>query len=108
MKNIRNPAYPLLLPFFLVMGAFFVMPLLLIVLYSFMKSGPYGGVGGGFFPAAYVQILFEKDFDGKLRFNPTYLEVFLRSVKQAGICTLLSLLAGFPVAYHMATRPPEQ
>ena len=108
MKNIRNPAYPLLLPFFLVMGAFFVMPLLLIVLYSLMKSGPYGGVVWEFSPAAYVQILFEKDFDGQLRFNPTYLEVFLRSVKQAGICTLLSIVVGFPVAYHMATRPPQR
>jgi spermidine/putrescine transport system permease protein len=108
MKKILNPAYLLLLPLFLVMGVFFVMPLVLIVAYSFMQAGPYGGVVHEFSLDAYIQILFEKDFDGNLHFSPAYLEVFLRSVKLAGICTLLCVLAGFPTAYHMATRPPEK
>jgi spermidine/putrescine transport system permease protein len=103
-----NKTYALLLPFFIVMGVFFVMPLALIVFYSFMKSGPYGGVVGEFSWEAYVQILFEKDFDGNLHFSPAYLEIFLRSVKLSGICTLLCVLVGFPTAYHMATRPPEK
>jgi spermidine/putrescine transport system permease protein len=90
------------------MGVFFVMPLVLIVAYSFMQAGPYGGVLHEFSLEAYIQILFEKDFDGNLHFNPAYLEVFLRSVKLAGICTLLCVLAGFPTAYHMATRPPDK
>ena len=108
MKKILNPAYLLLLPLFLVMGVFFVMPLVLIVAYSFMQAGPYGGVVHEFSLDAYIQILFEKDFDGNLHFSPAYLEVFLRSVKLAGVCTLLCVLAGFPTAYHMATRPPEK
>ncbi|MCE9506769.1 MAG: ABC transporter permease [Alphaproteobacteria bacterium] len=103
-----SPAYLLLLPFFIIMGVFFVMPLFLIVAYSFMAAGPYGGVVHQFSLDAYLQILFEKDFDGNLHFSPAYLEVFLRSVKLAGVCTLLCVLAGFPTAYHMATRPPEK
>jgi len=109
MRLLKKRApYALLLPFFLAMAAFFIVPLGLIVVYSFLKAGPYGGVLQEFSWDAYVQILFEKDFDGHLAFNPAFLEVFLRSVKLAAICTLLCVAMGFPVACHMATRPPEK
>ncbi len=103
-----NAAYPLLAPFFAVTGVFFVMPLALIVVYSFLKAGPYGGVLREFSWDAYIQIFFEKDFDGHLAFNTAYVEVFLRSLKLAGLCTGLCLLIGFPTACYMAVRPPEQ
>lgn len=90
------------------MGAFFIVPLALIVVYSFLKAGPYGGIVWEFSWDGYIQTLFEKDFDGHLVFSTANLEVFLRSVKLAGTCTLLCVLLGFPVAYHMATRPPEK
>jgi spermidine/putrescine transport system permease protein len=108
MRFLKASPYTLLLPFFLVMGVFFVMPLALIVFYSFMKAGPYGGVVHELSWDAYVQILFEKDFDGQLHFSPAYLEVFIRSLKLSAICTLLCVVVGFPTAYHMATRPPEK
>lgn len=57
---------------------------------------------------AYIQIVYDVDFDGNKVFDMRYLEVFWRSVKLAGICSLLCLLAGFPMAYYMATRPPAQ
>ncbi len=103
-----NRAPALLLPLFAVMGVFFVMPLALIVSYSFLKAGPYGGVVWEFSWDAYTQILFQKDFDGNLSFSTAYLEVFLRSLKLAGICTVLCVLIGFPTAYYMATRSPEK
>ncbi len=107
LKNI--PAvYRLLAPFFLVMGLFFVVPLFLVGLYSFLKPGIAGGVVWEFSWNAYIKILFEKDFDGTVSFNTSYIEVFLRSVWLAGLCTLLCLLAGFPTAYFMATRPPHK
>lgn len=106
MRGLKaNPSYALLLPFFSVMGIFFVLPLGLIVIYSFLKSGAYGGVLPEFTWDAYVQILFEKDFDGNLVFNPAFLEILLRSLKFSVLCTILCLLIGFPVAYHMATLP---
>lgn len=95
-------------PFLGVMGVFFVLPLLLIVVYSFLQAGDNGGIVWKFATDAYVQIFYDRDFDGKLVFNAGYLEIFLRSVELAGICTLLCLLIGFPMAYHMATRPPAQ
>lgn len=104
----KNPGVSLLLPFFAVMGVFFVLPLLLVVAYSFMEAGPYGGVVPHFSWDGYRQILFERDFDGLWVFNTGYLDVFWRSLKQAGLCTFLCVLVGFPVAYYMATRPQQQ
>jgi len=95
-------------PFLATMGVFFVLPLILIVVYSFLQAGESGGVVWKFATDAYVQIFYDRDFDGNLVFNAGYLEIFLRSVELAGICTLLCLLIGFPMAYHMATRPPER
>lgn len=104
----KNPGVSLLLPFFAVMGVFFVLPLLLVVAYSFMEAGPYGGVVPHFSWDGYRQILFERDFDGLWVFNTGYLDVFWRSLKLAGLCTFLCVLVGFPVAYYMATRPQQQ
>jgi spermidine/putrescine transport system permease protein len=98
----------LLLPFFLVTGIFFILPLALIVVYSFLQAGPYGGVVWNFSTDSYTRLLFERDFDGNFVLYTGYLEIFLRSLKLAAICTLLCLLAGFPIAYYMATRPPRQ
>ena len=102
-----KPLY-LLLPFFAVIGVFFVLPLALIVIYSFLQAGPYGGIVWHFSWDAYTRLLFERNFDGNLEFNPGYLIVFVRSLALAGICTVLCLLAGFPMAYYMATRPQRQ
>ncbi|HTK85226.1 MAG TPA: ABC transporter permease [Patescibacteria group bacterium] len=103
MRNVK-PLY-LLSPFFIVIGVFFVMPLALIAVYSFLQPGEYGGVEWHFSWDAYTRLLFERDFDGKLTFNAGYLIIFMRSLMLAGTCTILCLLAGFPIAYHMATRP---
>jgi spermidine/putrescine transport system permease protein len=108
MRILKNSVYTLLLPLFTVLGVFFVMPLALVVAYSFLQAGPYGGVVWHFSWDAYVQFLYERDFDGNLAFNAAYIEVFLRSLKLAALCTLLCLLIGFPTAYYMATQPPEK
>jgi spermidine/putrescine transport system permease protein len=103
MRGLK-PLY-LLLPFFAVTGVFFVLPLVLIFVYSFLQPGAYGGVDWHFSWESYVRLLFERDFDGRPEFNPVYLIVFGRSLALAGVCTALCLLAGFPIAYSMATRP---
>jgi spermidine/putrescine transport system permease protein len=106
--RLREPVLLLLSPFFIVMAVFFAAPLALIAGYSFLTAHYPGGVQMPPSLEAYVQILFDRGFDGKLAFSTQYLEVFWRSLKLAGLCTLLCLLAGFPMAYHMATRPPEK
>lgn len=108
MRLTIKPAHFLIAPFLLSVGAFFVMPLLIIVAYSFMERNTNGGVFFNFAWDAYINVLFERDFDDKLHFNWTYLIIFINTLKLAGICTFFCLLIGFPTAWYMATRPPEK
>jgi spermidine/putrescine transport system permease protein len=93
----------------LIIISFGIFPLLLIVIYSFLKAAPYGGVEWKFSTDAYLNFLFQKDiFDDTLQFSPDYLIIYGRSISFALITTVVCLLIGFPTAYFMATRPPEQ
>lgn len=99
----------LLLPAILVIGFFLVVPLAIIVTYSFLVPATFGGVVWKFSTEAYTQFLFERDiFDETLVFNASYLQIFLRSVMLAVSATVVSLIIGFPTAYFIATRPDRQ
>jgi spermidine/putrescine transport system permease protein len=96
-------------PALLLIGLFGVLPLMLIVIYSFLKPAPYGGVQWIFSTDAYLNFLFQKDiFDDTLQFSPDFLLIYWRSFIYAIGTTLFCLLIGFPTAYFMATRPPSQ
>lgn len=100
----------LLAPSMLIIGIFGVLPLIIILIYSFLTAGTYGGVVWKFSTDAYVQFLFERDIfdESVLIFTTSYLEIFWRSIAQAAIATVACLVIGFPTAYFMATRPPSQ
>ncbi|MGR3760275.1 ABC transporter permease [Roseobacteraceae bacterium NS-SX3] len=99
----------LLLPALAVIGIFGLAPLSIALLYSFLEPGTYGGVEWAFSADAYVQFLFERDiFDGTLTFNSAYLQIYGRSFGLALITMAGTLILGFPVAYFIAARPPEQ
>ena len=86
-----------------------VLPLSVVLIYSFLEPGSYGGVKWHFSVDAYVQLLFEADiFDGTLSFTTAYLEIFWRSISLAVMATVGCLLVGFPTAYFIATQPPER
>lgn len=109
----RNRSFPLsrllMLPAIAVIGFFLVVPLGIIVTYSFLEPATFGGVIWRFSPEAYVQFLFERDiFDNTLIFNTAYLQIFFRSASLAVAATLVSLIIGFPTAYFIATRPERQ
>jgi len=67
------------------------IPLLIVVAYSFMGRGIYGGVERGFTVEAYVQLL-----------DPLYLGIIARTVLLAVMATAGCLLIGFPMAYVIA------
>lgn len=95
-------------PAILIMGIFGTVPLLIVVAYSFMEPGTYGGVIPKFSPEAYISFLFERDiFDDTLTFSPAYLLIFLRTAVFGLLTTIFSLIIGFPTAYFMATRPKK-
>jgi len=100
--------HKLLLPFFIIMGLFFVLPLGLGLIYSFLKAAPYGGVIWEFSWEGYKRFFFVPDLSGVPVFDTGYLEIIFSSVKLAVITTILCVFIGFPTAWYMATRPPKQ
>ncbi len=97
------------LPAVIFIAVFGVLPLLLMLIYSFLKAAPYGGVEWKFTTDAYVYFLFQRDiFDDTLQFAPDFLIIYFRSMVFAVLTTAVCLLLGFPTAYFMATRPPAQ
>ena len=99
----------LLLPAIALILTFGVLPLFIILIYSFLEPGAYGGVKWEFSTDAYVQFLFERDlFDDTLTFTTAYLEIYWRSLSLAAVTTVFSLLIGFPCAYVIATKPESQ
>ena len=83
----------LLAPVTVWLGVFFLVPLLLILAYSFGTSGVYGGITLGFNPGNYLKVI-----------DPLYLEIILRTFVIAFINTLLCLTLGYPLAYFIALK----
>ena len=99
----------LLLPAVLTIGLFGLFPLVITMIYSVLSPGTYGGVTWDLSGEAYVQFLFERDiFDETLSFSSTYLQIYGRSIGLAFVATVGALIIGFPTAYFIASKPPEQ
>lgn len=97
----------LLLPSWAVIGFFLVLPVGIMVVYSFLTKEFRGGVIWDFSLDAYDQFFFDRGLfgDEPPSIEWTYILIFWRSVWQAGLATLLCLLLGFPTAWFIATRP---
>ena len=83
----------LLAPVTVWLGLFFLVPLLLILAYSFGTSEVYGGVKLGFNPGNYLRV-----------FEPLYLEIIGRTFFIAALNTLLCLALGYPLAYFVVFK----
>ncbi|MDT9298071.1 MAG: ABC transporter permease, partial [Arthrospira platensis PCC 7345] len=73
---------------------FFVVPLVIVLIYSFLERGTYGGVVWSFTVGQYQRLL-----------NPLYLRVFMRSLELAAFTTIICLAIAYPFAFFIATRP---
>jgi len=81
-------------------------PLLIVLVYSFLTSGEYGGVIWDFSTDAWFNVVFLRDiFDGTLGLADAHLRILWRSVKLSFFTTATTLAIGFPTAYFIATRP---
>jgi len=78
-------------PGLLWLALFFAVPLLLIVGFSVMGRGLYGGVEPGFTLEHYRRVV-----------DPLYLGIVGRTVWWALLCTVVSLLIGYPIAFVIA------
>ncbi|MDX1738846.1 MAG: ABC transporter permease [Alphaproteobacteria bacterium] len=106
-KRQRQTTWFLLSPALLTIICVGILPLSIVLTYSFLEPGSYGGVKWAFSTKAYIQVLFEEDiFDETLTFTTSYLEIFWRSISLALYSTIACLLVGFPTAYFIVTQPP--
>ncbi|WP_439815289.1 ABC transporter permease [Zavarzinia sp. CC-PAN008] len=87
---------------------FMVLPLVLMLIYSFLTRATYGGVIWELSTESYVKFLFERDLDDSLIFNEAYLSIYFRSFWLAGVTTILCVIIGFPTALYMALQSPAR
>ncbi|GAA6200172.1 ABC transporter permease [Aquicoccus sp. SU-CL01552] len=84
-------------------------PLLIVVVYSFLAPGDYGGVVWKFSTDAWFSVVLERDFfTEQLGFADAHLSIFWRSIKLSFMTAVLTFVFGLPTAYFIATRPKEK
>jgi len=76
--------------------AFFLLPLVVILVISFMKRGTYGGIVVDLNIDNYTRLL-DSDF----------FIIFWRSIWLATVTTAISLAIGYPLAYFITRRSPR-
>ena len=105
--NYSGIVRPLLLPTWAFIGVLLLVPVLLMVVYSFLTREFRGGVEWTFTLAAYDQFFLSRGLfgDEPPQMEWTYIAIFWRSIWQAALATLFCLLIGFPTAWFIATRP---
>jgi spermidine/putrescine transport system permease protein len=81
-------AWALLAPGGFWLLVFFLVPILIMLVYSFMPRGIYGGVERGFTLEHYARF-----------FDPLYLQVLQQTFVWSVACTVICLVLGYPVAY---------
>ncbi|RNB80388.1 ABC transporter permease [Brevibacillus nitrificans] len=87
----KKPTKLLALPALLWLGALFVLPMLLIVVLSFLKRGTYGQVVYEFTANNYIRIV-----------DPLYGQIFWDTFVVAILTTVLSILFGYPLSYYIS------
>lgn len=81
------------LPTGLWLGLFFIVPLLIIVAYSFMQRGVYGELIYSFSVENYLKLI-----------DPLYAQTLWRSVWIASLTTVIALISSYPVAWFIAQK----
>ena len=89
MRKNYGPVYAM--PAALWISVFFVVPISIIFLYSFLEKGLYGGVVWKFSLDAYCALS-----------NPTFLQVAIITIILSIAATIITLLLALPTAYFIA------
>lgn len=103
--NTRRLAV-LLGPTTLFLGTCFLGPLAVMIVYSFLEPGLYGGVVWNFYHWNYGRILGWADGEWEA-FDPVYAEIFLRSVRLALTNVLVTLVICYPAALWVSGLSPR-
>ncbi len=79
------------------LAVFFMLPLLIIVVYSFLTPGPRGGVVWNATPNNYIALIT----------NGVYVNAYMRSIVMSVATTVLTLLLAYPMALFIVQRQPR-
>ena len=105
----RHSQWVLLTPALMILLVAAFGPLFIVMLYSFLTPGDYGGVVWNISFDAWFNVFAERDiFDDTVGFADAHLAIFWRSLRLSILTTLFAFLIGFPTAYFIATRPKHQ
>lgn len=96
-RSARGRLIALLFPGLFWLVLFFLVPLFVILLYSFLTPGPTGNVIWQFTLENYFT-LFTKDL---------YVNAYVRSLWIGVVTTVICLLIGYPLALYIVQRPPR-
>ena len=84
-------AFGILSPCIFWLGFFFLMPLVIMAIYSFLQRGLYGGVEWMFTWEHYPRFI-----------DPIYLKILVRTFRLSFMATIALLIIGYPMAYKIA------
>ncbi len=90
LKRVTKLRAVFVAPAAVIMAVLFFAPLMIVLAYSFLSRGPYGGV----MPPGTLESY-------RLVFDPLYVEILWRSIWVAAVSTLLCLVLGFPLALYI-------
>lgn len=91
----------LLAPVTIFLGIFFLVPLLIIAVFSFLTPGLYGGVEWSFYHWNYGRIFGWADGFWEI-YEPVYLRILGRSLSYAALTVALTLVLCYPVAFWVS------
>lgn len=98
----RRTLILLLAPLTILLGVFFLIPLGIMVVYSFLEPGLYGGVEWNWYPYNYGRLIGWPLNDYEV-FDPIYLKIFLNSLQIALMTVAGTLLLSYPAAFWVAS-----
>ncbi|MEO2174224.1 MAG: ABC transporter permease [bacterium] len=96
-KRENRRLVALLTPGTLFLGIFFLGPLAMMIVFSFLEPGLYGGVEWNFYHWNYGRILGWSDGEWE-EYDPVYVQIFLRSARLALTNVVITLLICYPAA----------
>ena len=96
-ESPRLKGLVLIAPTALYLGVFMLIPLALVIFISLMTRGTYGNIVYQFTLENYARLI-----------DPIYFRVLGFSVWTAALTTVITLLAGYPLAYFIARAPERQ
>ena len=95
-------------PALAILTLFAAGPLVVMLVYSFLTPGDYGGVVWEPSIEGWFNVLLTRDiFSDEIRLQDAHLSIAWRSISLSFLTTVTCLILGFPTAYFIATRSPE-